>query len=408
MPSIDHAFLLELHEDYKKFKVFIESGTYRGGTIFGMEKYFEKLYTVEISKNHYDETKSIYERGCEGVPKINFYLGDSSIIFRELLPSIDEKAIFFLDCHWSAGDTGRGEKDCPLIEEIKCINKLFRNEAIIIIDDYSLFGKKLDQDWTDITKDKILDILKNRLSPCAIGTGLVEEYVVSGRLVIHLLPVRDIFIITSVINIGTIGWSYYPIRSLYSSEQRLRQTFETIDSVRKKSPESKILLVEASIIPDELRNILGSKCDYMYYLGDDNDTIHNCILSNCKGLGDAWLTYKSFEYIKNNGIVVANVFKLSGRYRLNTNFNRDNISNELPTFKQVSDNNFITFFFSVPSSLIDSCIDNLLKSVNLFKNRNDICIETYFPSLFPNKHIIEIIGAEGEIAIDETYSTYRV
>lgn len=120
--------------------------------------------------------------------KINFLLGDSSKVFETLLPTIDNKTIFFLDGHWSSGDTGRGEKDCPLIEEIVRINNLFVHDAIIIIDDFRLFGLnsssgKLNEDWTDINKNNILDILKSRITKVY---HLDSECSKDDRLIIHI------------------------------------------------------------------------------------------------------------------------------------------------------------------------------------------------------------------------------
>jgi hypothetical protein len=42
------------------------------------------------------------------------------------------------------------------------------------------------------------------------------------------------------------------------------------------------------------------------------------------------------------------------------------------------------------------------------KNRTDISLEIILPSLFENKYIVETIGCEGIIAIDESYNVYKV
>ena len=60
MGSIDNLFLNLLQDDYTKYKCFIETGTYMGDTIFSVEPYFNKLYTIEFSKIHYINTKNKY------------------------------------------------------------------------------------------------------------------------------------------------------------------------------------------------------------------------------------------------------------------------------------------------------------------------------------------------------------
>jgi hypothetical protein len=121
MPCINKDFLTTLQDDYTKYLCFIESGTHNGATIFSIEPHFDKLITIEYSEKYYNRTKNKYTGN-----KINFILGDSSIVFETLLPTISDKCIFFLDGHWSGGDTGHSTKDCPLNEEIthkiKCSN----------------------------------------------------------------------------------------------------------------------------------------------------------------------------------------------------------------------------------------------------------------------------------------------
>lgn len=187
MPTLTKEFLCLLQDDYTKYDIFIETGTYNGSTIFSMEPLFTKLYTIEISEKYYKNTKVKYNGN-----KINFLLGDSSTVLQYVLPTITEKCIIFLDGHWSGDDTGQGEKDCPLIEEITLINKLCKTEAIIIIDDCRLFGKGpkngYNEDWSDINTPKLVSILQNRISKTY---HLDTEYDKDDRLIIHINAIED-------------------------------------------------------------------------------------------------------------------------------------------------------------------------------------------------------------------------
>jgi hypothetical protein len=183
MPSLNKDFLLNLQEEYTKYPCFVETGTLNGDTTFALEPYFDNLYTIEFSEKYYNNTKKRYNGS-----KINFILGDSSIVFNSLLPKITEKSIFFLDGHWSSGDTGRSYKDCPLNEEIMCIHNLFQNEGIIIIDDFRLFGLDkssgiLNEDWSNINKENLLNILKSRIIKVY---HLDSECAKDDRLIIHI------------------------------------------------------------------------------------------------------------------------------------------------------------------------------------------------------------------------------
>jgi hypothetical protein len=183
MPSLNKYFLDSLQDDYRKYPCFIETGTLNGETTFAMEPYFQLLYSIEFSEKYYYNTKHRYFGN-----KIQFLLGDSSVVFESLLPSITENTVFFLDGHWSSGDTGKAAKDCPLVEEITHINNLFKHEAVIIIDDFRLFGLdatsgKLGEDWSQISKDILLDILKLRIKTVY---HLDSEFAKNDRLIIHI------------------------------------------------------------------------------------------------------------------------------------------------------------------------------------------------------------------------------
>jgi hypothetical protein len=185
MPCINSEFLNKLQKDYKDYPNFIETGTFMGDTILHLEQYFSNLYTIEIKKEFYQNVTKKYKGD-----KINFYLGDSGDVLTEILPNINGKSIIFLDGHWSAGNTGKGKKDCPLYEELNSIISNHKDEVIIIIDDARLFGmgpnnkNKYDIcDWEKINTENILKIVKHRMTTHYFLPSYLH---IEDRLIIHI------------------------------------------------------------------------------------------------------------------------------------------------------------------------------------------------------------------------------
>lgn len=183
MPSIDINFLKSLKQDYKNYNNFIETGTYGGDTIAHMNQYFSNLYTIEIKEEFYKHCVRKYRR-----TKINFFLGDSSEVLKNLLPDIKDSSMFFLDGHWSAGNTGKGKKDCPLYEELESIVKFHKNKCLIIVDDVRLFGMGPNVgneacNWEDINVSNILKVVENRLKDNYFLPSSLNE---KDRLILEL------------------------------------------------------------------------------------------------------------------------------------------------------------------------------------------------------------------------------
>jgi hypothetical protein len=74
---------------------------------------------------------------------INLIHGDSSQILPEILKSINQQAIFWLDGHYSGGNTAIGKCICPLLAELNAIEKFGRKDNIILIDDARLLGNQM-------------------------------------------------------------------------------------------------------------------------------------------------------------------------------------------------------------------------------------------------------------------------
>lgn len=113
--------------------VFVEGGTYKGGTAKEMSEFFRKVITIEKS----DVMHGIAKQNLKDISNITMLNGDTREHLIKILENNDN-IFFWLDAHWSGGDTYGKEDECPLIEELEVIFDYPKN-YVILIDDARLF-----------------------------------------------------------------------------------------------------------------------------------------------------------------------------------------------------------------------------------------------------------------------------
>ncbi|MCP8689373.1 hypothetical protein [Marinobacterium sedimentorum] len=113
--------------------VFVEGGTYLGGTAKIMSSSFKTVYTIEKSEEMFKKA----EKNLSSFSNVIMLKGDT----REHLHSIleqNDNILFWLDAHWSGGLTYGKYDECPLIDELEIIFTYNKN-YIVMIDDARLF-----------------------------------------------------------------------------------------------------------------------------------------------------------------------------------------------------------------------------------------------------------------------------
>lgn len=121
-------------------RFFIETGTYLGDMVAAVSNDFDKIYSIELSEDLFKRAAKRFE----GYKHINIVHGDSALVMPKILRSINVPCLFWLDGHYSAGVTAKGEKETPIWEELQHICDHPIKNHVILIDDASLFVGKND------------------------------------------------------------------------------------------------------------------------------------------------------------------------------------------------------------------------------------------------------------------------
>ena len=143
------------YQEKHQLPVLVETGTFRGDMMEAQRKFFDKLYSIELSEKLWRDAKTRFKNEA----KIELLQGDSGVVMKELCKTLTDGALFWLDGHYSAGVTALGEKECPILEELNTI--LLDRESIrqvILIDDARLFVGKNDYPTIPELKDFVANI----------------------------------------------------------------------------------------------------------------------------------------------------------------------------------------------------------------------------------------------------------
>ncbi len=118
----------------------VETGTYKGGTTSILAKRYPLVHTIEPSK----ECFKIASLNLRNYSNICLHLGTSEECLEEICKSLKGDISFWLDGHYSKGDTFKGTKVTPIIYELETISNYISKykKVLILIDDIRLSHTK--------------------------------------------------------------------------------------------------------------------------------------------------------------------------------------------------------------------------------------------------------------------------
>jgi hypothetical protein len=182
-----------------------------------------------------------------------------------------------------------------------------------------------------------------------------------------------LFIITSVIDTPNIPLNYSAIRSVFSRDERFEQTKKTIISIKEKIPEAKIMIVECSNYETnkEQLDYLRENTDYFLNLWD-NKELHKYIFGVIKSFAEGIMTIELINYIIKNNLIFNNYAKISGRYYLNDNFNKDLYYNNLNIRFKSNNKDTSTRLFKLNINYLETYKNYLINNLNPNLSYEDI------------------------------------
>jgi hypothetical protein len=163
---VKQKVIKEFQEEFK-INILIETGTYKGDMVYAMKNNFKKIYSIELGVD-------LWKQACKRFKNqkhITILQGDSGKVLVELVSQINERALFWLDGHYSSGITSRGEKECPVFEELGSIlNAKFNH--VLLIDDARCFNGSGDYPTVEKLRETIL--MKKPLSKLDVKDDIIR------------------------------------------------------------------------------------------------------------------------------------------------------------------------------------------------------------------------------------------
>lgn len=135
-PHLVKQGVLKAYAQEYDLRIFVETGTYLGDMVEAMKRSFERIYSIELSEELFLAARERFSRDKH----VQIIHGDSARELGKIVQGINQPALFWLDGHYSAGVTARGQKETPILEELHGILHEVKLKHVVIIDDARCFG----------------------------------------------------------------------------------------------------------------------------------------------------------------------------------------------------------------------------------------------------------------------------
>ena len=227
---------------------------------------------------------------------------------------------------------------------------------------------------TELSFTKLLDyIIENngKYNKCNFNNNDIIQYNYYYEKLFKYKIKYNIVFITSKIYVSEYPLSYIPNRSIYTKDERYLQVINTINTIKKKIPNYYIMLFDNSIFSKKEYNILNNMVNRFINITDNTELnyyTNQCELKSLAELYQLKYIFKNF----NVKIRINNIFKITGRYCLNDNFNYNTYDNKYNIFKKNNDlkniNYYYTCFYKIHYNYIDKYKNNIDNCINKIKN----------------------------------------
>jgi len=131
MPGVPIQFACDVAPRLRRA---VETGTNRGDSAAALAELFPEVVTIEISEVLAGRAR---ERFAE-TSNVTVVQGNSAELLRTVADP-DAPTFYFLDAHWSGGETGGEEVDCAIVDELAVLRERGNRGDVLVVDDLRVF-----------------------------------------------------------------------------------------------------------------------------------------------------------------------------------------------------------------------------------------------------------------------------
>ena len=133
--TVKHGIVRDYADRYG-LGTLVETGTYMGGTIDALRDHFRRIYSIELDDALYARAQARFAR----LSHVTILHGDSAQVLPSVVGELNDRALFWLDGHYSGPGTAKGQRETPIVEEVRTILAHPVAGHVILVDDARVFG----------------------------------------------------------------------------------------------------------------------------------------------------------------------------------------------------------------------------------------------------------------------------
>jgi hypothetical protein len=130
-------------------RTLVETGALLGDMVHAHRKDIYRIVLIGLDPQLYQNAFRRFESELH----IEIYVGDSANLPSRMAEEISESCLFWLDGHYSAGITAKGDLDTPIMNELSAICDYPIDAHVVLIDDARFFTGQGDYPTIDEVRD---------------------------------------------------------------------------------------------------------------------------------------------------------------------------------------------------------------------------------------------------------------